>query len=162
MTARHRLAALILAAGVGACSTPSAPPSAPPHVAPQGPPAIAATRPAAPPAAKAPAPTAAVPAPPRVASLPPRPLPDPAELVGQSAEAVTARLGAPGFERQDDPARLWRYAAPGCFLDVFLYREGATAVFRVAHVATRGRGGAAVSTGECFRAVLDGGKPDLG
>ncbi len=73
---------------------------------------------------------------PSVASLPPVD-DDPDHLMGKDAAALRAMLGAPGFLRRDNPAQLWRYAATGCMLELYLYRSGPSGAYVVRHVSAR-------------------------
>ena len=99
------------------------------------------------------------PLPPLAAPAPgPRPapliedLPGPDRLIGLSSDAVTAVLGAPEFRRREAPAEMWRYRGKTCFLDFFLYRDGAA--LRVAHVEARGHDVAVVGEKACYLGLL--------
>ena len=63
-------------------------------------------------------------------------------------------LGQPQFRRNDPPARLLRYRAAGCLLDLFLYPKG-TAAHRVTHIQARGRDGMDRPAPPCLDAILD-------
>ncbi len=113
-------------------------------------PALAAVQPAALAVALAlaacaePAPVAETPAQAAVApaeSNPAAPLPppEPAALVGRSAEDIARAMGPPGFRRRDGPAQVWQYAGEGCLLDLFFYSDGVG--FRVDHVEVRAANG---------------------
>ena len=79
-------------------------------------------------------------------------LPGPDRLIGLSSDAVTAVLGAPEFRRREAPAEMWRYRGKTCFLDFFLYRDGAA--LRVAHVEARGHDVAVVGEKACYLGLL--------
>jgi hypothetical protein len=75
-------------------------------------------------------------------------------LSGQNRAQVMALLGAPRFKRQDNPAEIWQYRSPGCFLDIFLYREKGGDAYRVRHFETRGGGKKTVSETDCFAGLI--------
>ena len=77
---------------------------------------------------------------PAVAARPPSD--DPQRLMGLDEDALRRELGQPSFMRRDVPALLWRYAASGCTLDIFLYRKGSGGPFTVTHLAARSTNGA--------------------
>jgi len=93
-----------------------------------------------------------------LAPLGPRPappiedLPGPDSLIGLSSDAVTAVLGPPQFRRREAPAQIWRYRTKTCFLDLFLYRDGAT--LKVAHVEVRGPDVATIGDKACYLGLL--------
>lgn len=102
----------------------------------KAPAAVKATAPPSPPASDVA--SRATPAPARPPAPPPPPRITSAELMGLADNALTRLLGAPGFQRIDDPAALWQYRGTGCILDVFLYADGP--VYRVAHLEFRRAG----------------------
>jgi hypothetical protein len=57
-------------------------------------------------------------------------------LIGLTRERIVERFGAAGFVRKDGPAEVWRYRAPECFVELFIYRD-ADGSQRVAHVDAR-------------------------
>jgi len=65
---------------------------------------------------------------------------DPRRLIGLDQNAVQRLLGAPSFLRKDLPAQLWRYAARGCVLDIFLYGATRNGPFVVKHLSARAAG----------------------
>lgn len=154
------IGAAVLTWGLAACG------SAPPPVAP------ATTNPATPLASTSTAPTPVTPAPvegaPRHPPLPslalgppasePRPappmedMPGPGSLIGLTADAVTAVLGAPQFRRSEAPAEVWHYRTKTCFLDLFLYRDGAA--LTVTHIEARGHDVAAIGKKACYLGLL--------
>lgn len=75
-------------------------------------------------------------------------------LSGQNRAQVMALLGAPRFKRQDNPAEIWQYQGPGCFLDIFLYREKGGDTYRVRHFETRGGLEKSVSETDCFAGLI--------
>ncbi len=77
----------------------------------------------------------------------------PAELLGKNPERLTAILGPPDFKRQDPPAQLWRYAAPRCILDFYLYllEDGKVSV---THLEARARQGRSTTLGACLSHVF--------
>lgn len=77
---------------------------------------------------------------------------NPEQLLGLAPNAVSERLGSPGFVRRDGSAEVWQYLADACILDVFLYREGDA--FKVDYVELRGRGAATLSRRDCFIEML--------
>ncbi|MBI1244566.1 MAG: hypothetical protein GC202_06140 [Alphaproteobacteria bacterium] len=44
-------------------------------------------------------------------------------IIGLDKPAVISRFGEAAFVRRDGPAEVWRYRAPECFLELFIYRE---------------------------------------
>ena len=79
-------------------------------------------------------------------------LPGPDSLIGLSSDAVTAVLGPPQFRRREAPAEIWRYRTKTCFLDLFLYREGAA--LQVTHVEARGPDVATIGDKDCYLGLL--------
>jgi len=61
--------------------------------------------------------------------------------MGLDEDALRRELGQPSFMRRDVPALLWRYAASGCTLDIFLYRKASGGPFTVTHLAARSTNG---------------------
>ncbi len=61
----------------------------------------------------------------------------PESLVGQTADAVNAKLGQPSFARRDGPSSIWQYRGTGCVLDLFLYRADPSAAPVVDHAELR-------------------------
>ncbi len=57
-------------------------------------------------------------------------------LIGLTRERIVERFGNAGFVRRDGPAEVWRYRAPECFVELFIYRD-ADGSQRVAHVDAR-------------------------
>lgn len=57
-------------------------------------------------------------------------------LIGLTRERIVERFGAAGFVRRDGPAEVWRYRAPECFLELFIYRDPDGSQ-RVTHVDAR-------------------------
>ncbi|MSO76570.1 MAG: hypothetical protein EXQ87_06615 [Alphaproteobacteria bacterium] len=133
-------AALPLAALAVAC--------APVHQEVGAPPAPAA-RIASPPAA---AETSQPPVEEKLATVVPAPPANPRDLLGLKPDAVSGKLGQPGFVRREGPARIWQYAGPDCVFDVYLYRDAAD--FRVTHVEARGRRGGQIAAQGCYEALL--------
>lgn len=132
---------------LGACEMKSAPvtvaPESPtaPAAAPAGP-VVADPKPSAPPAVE---PTTAL------AARPPAAVPaPPPTLVGMSREDVTELLGPPMFRRRETPAEIWQYRAQTCTLDLFLYKDGKSESYKVAHVEARGKNGAKVGPSDCL------------
>jgi hypothetical protein len=126
----------------------------------------AATEPEAAPAAEPPLPPAPKPrpariarlpapvekAPPAHASLPPpepapeaSPLPD-IKLVGMSRGEATALLGAPAEERDAAPAKIWKFSAGECAVDIYFYLDVKRNDFYALHYNVQDRNGA--TTGE--------------
>jgi hypothetical protein len=135
-----RLARLAASAFAGAAisflaACAGAPAGAPAEAAP-----AAASVAAAPPAANGEAPqTAAVPAAAGVRAL-----------IGIDRAAVLARFGDAAFVRRDGPAEVWRYKAPECFLELFIYRERDGSQ-RVTHVDARNFAGKALPVEPCLQ-----------
>ena len=46
-----------------------------------------------------------------------------ASLVGLSAGELSALIGAPRWSRRESPAQVWQYQGASCVLDVYLYEE---------------------------------------
>ena len=100
------------------------------------------------------APASALPIPP-TANAPAAPaFVDPGRLVGQTAAAIAAALGPPGFTRRDGPAEVWQYAGEDCLLYVFLYREEAEGRARVAHFEIRPAGDGTPAPESCFQSLV--------
>jgi len=96
---------------------------------------------------------------PQAASLPakappPKVYPPASNLAGLDGKQVIGLLGFPGFKRKDDPALIWQYRTQTCALDLFLYRAGDGATYRVRHFETRLRAKDAVSVQDCFVGLL--------
>lgn len=111
--------------------------------------------PAPPPTADRSAVEDAAPAAEIAARPPPRRLPP--SLIGLDRDRLAEFLGPPRFKRRDNPVEIWQYRAAECTLDLFLYREGNTEVFKVAHVEVRGRGQPKLTADECAVQVLRAG-----
>jgi hypothetical protein len=79
-------------------------------------------------------------------------LPGPDSLIGLSSDAVTAVLGPPQFRRREAPAEIWRYRTKICFLDLFLYRDGAA--LKVTHFEVRGPDVATIGDKDCYLGLL--------
>ena len=91
---------------------------------------------------------------PKLAIAPKKVYPPPSRLSGLDRGQVTGLLGAPGFERLDDPALIWQYRSAICALDIFLYRNENEDIFRVRHFEARARGNKTVSEKDCFVGLL--------
>lgn len=116
------------------------------------------TRPVAPAAKAVPTPKPAVvavaPVTPTPAAPPIKVYPPPSRLSGLDRQQVTGLLGAPGFERLDEPALIWQYRSANCALDIFMYRNGKEEAYKVRHFEARSRGTVAVSEKDCFVGLL--------
>lgn len=129
-------------------------------------PQAAATEPEAAPAAEPPLPPAPKPrparvarlpvpaekAPPTEASLPPpepapeaSPLPD-IKLIGMSRGEAVALLGTPAEERDAAPAKIWKFSAGECAVDIYFYLDVKRNDFYALHYNVQDRNGA--TTGE--------------
>ncbi|MFD2262442.1 hypothetical protein ACFSM5_06040 [Lacibacterium aquatile] len=75
------------------------------------------------------APVETIPADQMAAITPPAIAPSSVRVVGQSAESVRARLGAPINERSQGPARIWRYLGNECAVEVYFYLDTARGDF---------------------------------
>lgn len=79
---------------------------------------------------------------------------DPGALRGSDMASVEALFGAPAFQRREGEARVWRYAAEPCWLDLFFYPgDSPEAPLAVAHFEIRNRGDAAASSRTCLAAI---------
>ena len=80
-------------------------------------------------------------------------------LMGADEARLHRLLGLPQFRRSDPPARLLRYRAEGCLLDLFLYppKDGAKdgAGHRVTHIQARGRDGMDRPAPPCLKTILE-------
>jgi len=86
-----------------------------------------------------------------MALLPSEPEVEPEELLGLSADDVTARLGHPTLIRREKDAEVWQYRQTECVLDLFLYGS----VKHVEHVDLRDRGDATdAAVRACFQRML--------
>lgn len=55
---------------------------------------------------------------------PPEPVnDDPQQFMGLDQPGVSAIIGKPAMIRRDGPAQVWQYRGPGCYLDIFMYRQ---------------------------------------
>ncbi len=155
--------ALLLVAGCALINPPAAPPVAatPPVV-------IAAPEPAPPPptaAANVPLPRAKPPVPvnrPTPAAAPPSPIivtPRPDEplprLVGLSQDETTAMLGPPASERVAGAAKIWRYQAGQCRLDVQFFLDVSRNAFYALDYAAAGQESSADARDRCLVEVLN-------
>ena len=147
------IGAAVLAWGLAACG--SAPPAPLPTAG------APATTPSETTAAPSPIETApSYPPLPSLAMAPPGPrpalpmedLPGEDSLIGLSSDAITAVLGPPQFRRREAPAEIWRYRTKTCFLDLFLYQDGAA--LQVAHVEVRGPDVATIGDKACYLGLL--------
>ena len=94
----------------------------------------------------------------KLRSAPKREYPALSTLAGMTPDQVIGLLGPPRFKRRDNPAEIWQYRNKACALDLFLYRVGNSAGFRVRHFETRmrglGRGGKKITGKACFTGLL--------
>ena len=139
-------AAVILAAlELSACGLTETPPPAPGTTTP--PPSVS-------PPALRPGPVLAA----KLRSAPKREYPALSTLAGMTLDQVIGLLGPPRFKRRDNSAEIWQYRNKACALDLFLYRVGNGAGFRVRHFETRmrglGRGGKKITGKACFTGLL--------
>jgi hypothetical protein len=136
-----RIAAVLLAALLGACETPGSDPAAEDTETPAQ----------ADPAAEAPQYAEPVP---EVAALPPEPEidDDPDRLIGLDPGALSALLGQPGLIRRESPAQVWQYRGVDCVLDVILYQEAESA--RVTYVEARDGKGRRSESRLCLNQLL--------
>lgn len=81
-------------------------------------------------------------------------LPGPDFLLGMTRDGVRELLGRPGFIRRDGTAVLLQYRGATCILDIFLYKDPATAAVTVTHVEVRGRNVLNQPRQECFLGLL--------
>lgn len=81
---------------------------------------------------------------------------DPRRLLGLDRARLTALLGKPEFRRSDAPAELWRYRAPNCMLDLFLYtgEDGAAGPLTVRHYKARTTDNGTLAAERCLEALL--------
>lgn len=79
-------------------------------------------------------------------------LKDPGELRGMPALEIEKLFGAPGFRRRDGEARIWRYSAAVCHLDLFFYpaKEVPGRPLVASHFEIRNVGDEAVSSRRCL------------
>jgi hypothetical protein len=90
-------------------------------------------------------------APPAQTQPEPEPAPEPAwmpeiKLVGMSRGETATLLGAPSEERDAAPAKIWKFAAGECAVDVYFYLDVARNDFYALHYNVQDRNGA--TTGE--------------
>lgn len=86
-----------------------------------------------------------------MAMLPPPPEVDPDELLGLSADDITAKLGRPTLVRRERGVEIWQYRQTDCVLDLFLYGSAR----QVEHVDLRDRGDATeAAVRACFQRML--------
>jgi hypothetical protein len=154
-----RLLAVLLAFSLGACTLIEeafAPPEPPEPVG--------ASQPEAPPVAEPALPRAPRPRPARVARLPteraqpqaaspqasepdiaPAAIPMPEiKVVGLSRGEASDLLGTPAEERDAAPAKIWRYAASECAIDLYFYLDVARNDFYALHYNVHDSNGAVV------------------
>ena len=87
-------------------------------------------------------------------SAPKREYPALSTLAGMTPDQVIGLLGPPRFKRRDNPAEIWQYRNKACALDLFLYRVGNGAAYRVRHFETRMRGREKITGKVCFSGLL--------
>ena len=143
MTPIRGLISLIVLMGLIACAE-TAPPVAP----------VTKADPAIMPTIATVAPATIKPAVTPKAIAPKKVYPPASRLSGLNRDQVTVLLGAPGFERQDDPALIWQYRSAICAMDLFLYRNGKEDSYKVRHFEARARGNGTVSEKDCFVGLL--------
>jgi hypothetical protein len=96
-----------------------------------------------------PASVSANPAPPPVFRPPP-----PGDMVlGQSAAAVKAALGAPRLDIREGAARKLQFVGEDCIADVYFYAPRIQAEPVATHIDTRGREGEDVERAGCISAL---------
>lgn len=80
-------------------------------------------------------------------------------LMGADEAKLHGLLGLPQFRRNDPPARLLRYRAADCLLDLFLYppKDGAKngATHRVTHILARDRDGMDRPAPACLDTIIE-------
>jgi hypothetical protein len=101
--------------------------------------------------ARLPAPAEKAPAPPAAQPSPPEPLPEASplpeiKLVGMSRGDAALLLGAPAEERDAAPAKIWKFSAGECVVDVYFYLDVKRNDFYALHYNVQDRNGA--TTGE--------------
>jgi len=133
------LISIVALLGLAACAHPGTPAHGPAAPAPV---AVSGTAPSVPGASVVPAGFSVPPTRPALS------LAQIAQLKNLTSADLTARLGQPDFQRQDETAQIWQYRGPTCVLDVFLYPEDGT--LKVVHAVTRSRTGSDGSEGHCL------------
>jgi hypothetical protein len=127
---------------------------------------VEAPPPAAPPAQAA-LPPAEAPLPPPIPARKPVPPPlggampispversDPEHVIGMTPSEAVAWLGQPEQRSEAAPATIWRYAAPGCEVELYFYLDLQSKVTRVLHYEIRSNDGADRRRERCFEQLV--------
>ncbi|WP_341913511.1 hypothetical protein [Ferrovibrio terrae] len=77
-------------------------------------------------------------------------------LVGLDMEQARGVLGPPTEEEQRAPAKIWRYRTAQCTLDVALYPDVQTHVFRVLNYEVNGNDGTEQGRRQCIAGLRSG------
>jgi len=83
----------------------------------------------------------------------PKPASETDELLRMSAKDVQDRIGLPVEERDEPPARIWRYDAGDCALKLFLYLDLTDDVQRVLSYTVETAGGTKDEETACYREI---------
>lgn len=79
-----------------------------------------------------------------------QPMRGPQSIIGQSAQALTARLGKTRIDLREGDARKLQFAGPTCVLDIYLYpREYGTQPVATHAEARLKDGGASIDSAAC-------------
>jgi hypothetical protein len=132
-----RVAAVLLAALLGACETAGGDPSASASGATSQTDAADGDQ-----------------ASPEVATLPPEPEidDDPERLLGLGPDALSDLLGQPELIRRESPAQVWQYRSVDCVFDVVLYQEAGRE--KVTYVEARDGDGDRTEPRPCLNQLL--------
>ncbi len=85
--------------------------------------------------------------------LPPHPTI--ASLTGLGNDQVTALLGPPSAENEKPPAKVWRYQAAGCTLDLYFYLDVGSNRFQVLQVRSDAMPTSTAAAEQCFESLID-------
>ncbi|MBS4048979.1 MAG: hypothetical protein KG075_21720 [Alphaproteobacteria bacterium] len=77
-------------------------------------------------------------------------------LVGLNMQQTRDRLGAPTEEIEQAPAKVWRYRTTQCSLDVAMYPDVQTQVFRVLNYEVKGNDGTEQGRRKCLSGLRSG------
>lgn len=86
---------------------------------------------------------------------------DPNWLIGLSGPETESLLGRPESEEKRGPAKVWRYAAEDCVLNLVLYVDLKTVTYRVLRVKIETEPPSDAPSGRCVSQIAKAGRPAL-
>lgn len=152
---RRATAILVAALGVAGCAPRAAPPAPAVRVVEAPPPEHHHYRPVPRPERK--------PAPPPLALNEPTPAaPSLQALIGMAQPQTLERLGAPEAIGSQPPAKVWRYKAGNCELDLYFYLDLRSGQMRTLHYAFKGDADDTAKQQRCLQAITAARNASLG